>query len=512
MKHLESLLDSLHVYQPDLASSSDLKSHSSILTSGATRYREIESYIERQIARLRIPGVALAIVENDRLVYLRGFGRERPGGEAPTSRTPFFIGSLTKSITALAVMQLVEAGKLELDASVQRYLPWFRVVDAEASARITVRHLLNQTSGLPTSAGEIALANFDNSPGASERQARALTTLVLKRPVGAECEYSNTNYSLLGLIIEAVCGESYEEYLQKQIFDPLEMRHTYTSPSKAKQRGLAAGYRYWFGFPIPSSNLPLPHGSLAAGLVISTMEDMAHYMIAHLNGGRYGTAQILSPAGMAELHRGVIEYRKMGVSAGKYGMGWFESELGQTKLLWHSGTLPDFAAYMALLPEQKKGLVLLFNASHHWMNPVLTEFGTGVAALLAGEKPGPLLFMRLIPWALRGQVLIPAFQLAGVAATLRLLRRWHFEPEGRPSGRRAWGRHILLPLISNLALALTMLPLLSKRRGYLRLYMPDYSLMTIVCGGFSLGWSFLRTGLVLRALRRSGRLATEPSD
>ena len=99
--------------------------------------------------RLHIPGASLAIIEGDRIVHMRGFGQARPGGETPTPQTPFFIGSLTKSITALAVMQLVEAGKVELDAPVQRYLPWFRVADPEASAQMTVRHLLNQTSGLP---------------------------------------------------------------------------------------------------------------------------------------------------------------------------------------------------------------------------------------------------------------------------------------------------------------------------------------------------------------------------
>jgi CubicO group peptidase (beta-lactamase class C family) len=95
--------------------------------SNDTPYDAIDAYVEQQIHRLNIPGISLAIVEGDRIVHLRGFGRARPGGKAPTPQTPFFIGSLTKSITALAVMQLVEAGKIELDAPVQRYLPWFRV-------------------------------------------------------------------------------------------------------------------------------------------------------------------------------------------------------------------------------------------------------------------------------------------------------------------------------------------------------------------------------------------------
>ncbi len=486
--------------------------------SNSGPYDVIDAYVEEQRHRLNIPGVSLAIVEGDEIVHLRGFGQARPGGEAPSPQTPFFIGSLTKSFTALAVMQLVEAGKIDLDAPVQRYLPWFRVADLQASARMTVRHLLNQTSSLPTSSGEIPLADFDSRPGATERQSRALSTLVLTRPVGSAFEYSNANYNLLGLIIEAASGELYVDYVQKHIFTPLEMRHTYTSPAVARQNGLAVGHQFWFGIPVAAPHMPLPHGSLPGGLLISSSVDMAHFLIAHLDGGRYGNVQILSGAGMDELHRGVADFSAMGLSLGQYAMGWFATETGQTKLLWHGGTLPDFGAYMALLPEQKKGVVLLFNASHHWLTPVLADFGAGVAALLAGEQPAPVPFVRAIPWVLRGQLLIPALQIAGVVATQRWLRRWRLDPDSRPRGGSKWGLHILLPLIANLLPALTLVPMLGRRRGYRKLYMPDFSWIAMVCGGFSLAWSIVRTGLVLGTLRGSpspqrfrGRLSNKQS-
>ncbi len=469
--------------------------------SNSASYDAIDAYVEGKMRRLNIPGVSLAIVEGDKIVHLRGLGQARPEGEAPTPQTPFFIGSLTKSFTALAVMQLVEAGKIDLDASVQRYLPWFRVADLQASAQMTVRHLLNQTSGLPTLSGEITLADFDNSPGATECQARALSTLVLTRSVGSVFEYSNSNYNLLGLIIEAASGELYADYIKKHILTPLDMRHTYTSQAMAKQNGLAVGYQYWFAIPFAAPNMPIPHGSLPGGMLISSSEDMARYMVAYMNGGRYGDVQILSVAGIDELHRGVADFIFRGISLGQYGMGWYVDWIGQTKLLWHSGILPHFFSYMALLPEQKKGVVLLFNADHHWMSPVLTEVGTGVAALLAGDQHAPVPFVGMIPWILRGQLLVPALQIAGVVATLRLLRRWRLEPERRPSGGRKWGLHVLLPLVSNLLVVLTLRPLLGKRRGYLRLYMPDFSWIAMVCGSFSLLWSFMRTRLVLRALR-----------
>jgi CubicO group peptidase (beta-lactamase class C family) len=470
-------------------------------TSQRDAYEEIDAHIERQMERLNFPGATLAIVEDNEIAHLRGFGQARPGGEAPTPQTPFFIGSLTKSFTALAVMQLVEDGKVALDAPVQRYLSWFRVADPQASAQITVRHLLNQTSGLPTSSGEIQLADLDDRPDATERQARALSTLVLNRPLGTAWEYSNANYSLLGLIIEAASGESYADYVQEHIFTPLEMCHTYTSEAEVKQNGLAVGHQYWFAMPSAVPNMPIPHGSLPAAGLISTSEDIARYLIALLNGGRSGNAQLLSGAGIDELQRGVADIREMGLSLGQYGMGLVVDKIGQTKLVWHTGTLPHFGAYIALLPEQKKGVVLLFNACHHWMNPVQAEFGGDVAALLAGEQPAPSKF-GVVPWVLRGQLLIPAVQIACIVATVRLLRRWRLDPALRPSGVRKWGLHILLPLIPNLLVALTLLPMLGKRRGYLMLYMPDYSWIAMVCGSFSLAWMVLRTGLVLRILRK----------
>ena len=496
-----------------------------ITTRAGTSYEAIDAYVEGQVRRLNIPGVSLAIIEGDRIVHLRGFGRAnaagfgranaagfgkanaagfgkaRPGGDAPTSQTPFFIGSLTKSFTALAVMQLVEAGKVQLDAPVQRYLPWFRVADPQASAQMTVRHLLNQTSGLPVLPSEAALADFDDSPDVVERQVRALATHKLTRPVGSKFEYSNTNYNVLGLIVEAASGKSYVDYIQQHIFDPLEMHHSYTSKAAAQRDGLAVGHRYWFGFPIPVPNLSIPLGSLPSGQLISSAEDMAHYLIAHLNGGRYEGTQILSQAGIDELHRGAVEWKEMGAAIGYYGMGWISQGTGKTRIVSHSGIVPDFGAFMALIPEQKRGIVLLFNANHALMKMTLDEVGMGAAQQLAGERRTRTIFGAL-HLGMRGLLLIPILQMAGVISTLQLLKRWRQDLSFRPSRGRMWGQHILIPLVPNLLFGLTLLPMLGKMRGWIRLFMPDFAWIAWISGGFAWIWAILRTGLVLRAMRR----------
>lgn len=460
----------------------------------------IDAYIEQQMRRLDIPGASLAIVEGDRIVHLRGFGRARPGGEAPSPQTPFFIGSTTKSFTALAVMQLVEAGKVELDAPVQRYLPWFRVADPRPSAQMTVRHLLNQTSGLPLAPGWQHLADFDARPGATERQARALSTLQLARSVGSAFEYSNTNYNLLGLIVEAASGKSYADYIQAHIFDPLGMRHSHTSKAAAKQDGLAVGHQSWFGVPIPV-DLPVPVGSLPSGQLISNAEDMGHYLIAYLNEGRYGEVQVLSSAGIAELLRPALPATSGGVQMGHYAMGWYVEDQGKTKVIWHSGMIPDFYAYMALVPDQKKGVVLLVNANHFTGELTLTEVGRNVATLLAGNPPAPIK-LGAVPWVVRGFLLVPIFQIVDVLVTLRRVRRPRRDAVLRPGPRRKWGLDVLLPMVLNLIPVAGGLALWGSRlRGFFLLFLPDLSWLALISGGFGLVWTFLRTGLVLRALR-----------
>jgi CubicO group peptidase (beta-lactamase class C family) len=323
------------------------------------------------------------------------------------------------------------------------------------------------------------------------------------------------NYNLLGLIVEAASGESYAAYVQDHIFGPLDMRHSYTTRTEAQQNGLAQGHRYWFAYPVAAPDLPLPRGSLPSGQLISSTEDMSHYLIAQLNEGRYCGVQVLSPAGIAEMHLPGVEFTMMGVS-GQYGMGWFIEDHDQVRIVSHSGIVPDFFAYMAILPGQKKGLVLLMNADHFLMsNTVLLEIGMGAATLLAGARPDPVRWGIVIPWVLRGLLLIPALQILGVAATLLRLRRWRRHPNSRPSRRRMWMLHILLPMIPNLTVAATPIALVaSPLRGFLLLYAPDTSWLARICGSFAGIWVFVRSGLILWTLRRgqSSRASVHATD
>ena len=317
----------------------------------------IDRYIQAQMNKSHIPGLALGIVQGDQVAHLKGFGTANDSGSAVTPQTPFILGSLSKSFTALAVMQLVEAGKIQLDAPIVRYIPWFRVADPPASIRITVRQLLNQTSGLSTGTG----TNFLLSPTTEtlEQGVRGLRTATLVSPVGTSFNYSNANYMILGLLVQTVSQEPYGIYIQQHIFGPLDMSHSFTSQAQARQAGMATGYRYWFGFPVPF-DAPYLQDQLPAGYIISTAEDMSHYLAMYLNGGRYHGKVLLSAAGIAQMEQPAVKV----AADTAYGMGWFVTTWGGVDAFYHGGDVPNFHSAMVLVPHGNWGIIILENVNN----------------------------------------------------------------------------------------------------------------------------------------------------
>jgi CubicO group peptidase (beta-lactamase class C family) len=473
-----------------------------------TDFAAIDAYVQSEMQSAHVPGVALGIVQGDQILHLKGFGIADPSGRPVTPQTPFIIGSTTKSMTAVAIMQLVEADKIELDAPVQQYLPWFRVADPEASTHITVRHLLNHTSGLPTTTQTEFITSSDTSETALEQRVRALADAELSAPVGTTWQYCNANYVILGLIIESVSGQSYESYLQEHLFTPLEMHQTFTSQVEAQQHEMATGYRYWFGFPVPA-DLPFDRGNLPAGFVISSAEDMAHYLIVHLNGGRYGEAAILSPAGIAELHRPAVPVEGTDIF---YGMGWYIAPTNGVPTVRHVGETANFHANLVLVPEGEWGIVLLMNGDSAFLGRSrIEEMVTGVTSLLVGRTPPAAtpLYEELFFYFLTLGILF--LQIIGIIRSVKLLRRWRTQPERRPRGllRAVW--HVVPPLVLNLIPAFLFLVFVPQLFGLSlpgTIYRaPDLGYVMAVSSGIALAWSLVRTGLALFTLSQSRNIA-----
>ncbi len=351
--------------------------------------KAIDTYIVEKMRMPRIPGLAVAIVKEDQIVYLRGYGHANPHGQPVTPQTSFIIGSVTKAFTALAVMQLVEAGKVQLDAPVQRYIPWFRVADPVASTKITVRQLLNQTSGLPMIREPQFWTNLDDQ--ALQRTVRFLQTVNLDFPPGQSFGYSNANYETLGLIVQEVSGQLYEDYVKQYIFGPLDMRNSFVSREEASQHEMASGYRWWYGIPFPVT-FPYNRSELPAGYLFSCAEDMAHFLIAQMNHGKYRDANILSPAGIRLTHTVPIP--------NTYGMGWESSKMDGHPLINHDGGTPNFQSSVFFDPDERIGVFVAANvmcaldafSSPHGSTPLDGSTVRGMAhhlLNLAANRPPP---------------------------------------------------------------------------------------------------------------------------
>ncbi len=464
----------------------------------------IDKFVQGEMAAQRIPGLALGIVQGDKVVYQRGFGEADASGRSVTPQTPFIIGSLSKSFTALAVMQLVEAGKIDLDAPVQRYLPWFRVADKNASARITVRHLLNQTSGLSTKTGRSFQGSDDTSDQALERAVRKLHTAELTNPVGATHQYSTINYSVLGLIVQTVSGESYEAYIERHVFQPLQMNRSFTSQAVAKQHGLATGHNYWFGRP-RAADLAFNRGLIPAGYLIASAEDMTHYLIAQLNRGSYEKAAVLSPAGIAALHRPAVPTPENGTS---YGMGWFVGPINGIPAIHHQGETFNFHANAVLTPGNRSGVVVLLNAENSLDLFTSGRMGTiadGVTSLLAGKEPEPppSNAPTFVVYALLFGVIV--LQIRGMIRSIAALRGGTYA-----SGRLPPRLRIAGSLALSLAWAALVLVLLPKQFGVPLLVLasglPDLAYALLVSGLVAIGWGVVRTIWALYVLRKERRL------
>jgi CubicO group peptidase (beta-lactamase class C family) len=464
----------------------------------------IDAYIEKEMREVHIPGLALGIVHNDEVVHLRGFGKADPSGRAVTPQTPFILASASKSFTALAIMQLVESGKVDLDAPVRRYLPDLRVADEVASAQITVRHLLHHTSGLPEDSSFGPMLSNDIRDDALRDRVRALEDVQLSHGVGAAFEYTDPNYDVLGLVVQTVSGQSYESYIADHVFAPLGMRHSYTNQSDARRNGLATGHRSWFGYPM-RFEAPYSRTAMPSSYLISSAEDITHFLTVQLNGGRYQGTSVLSPDGIAAMHEPAV---REGTRDIFYGMGWESRSVNGVPVVGHDGTNVNFYADMALDPNDRWGVVILINFDSLNLNGGrLQNLSSGVISLLRGAAPAevPMPHHPLLAPATLLVAVVTALMLAGIVRTVLLLRHWHSRPESRPRGAAAVALRVGLPLIANLGWGLGMLlvfPQIAYPLKPTMLLVPDLGYLVLASGLTALVWGVLRTVLVYFALRR----------
>lgn len=305
------------------------------------------------MAKNNVMGAAVVIVNENEPVFMKGYGVRNSENEKVQPTTRFDIGSLTKSFTAMAILQLVDNDLIGLEDYVTDHLPDFATKNSYYSNKIQIKHLLNHTSGFSTLQGNSMEADGHNGPRALEITIRNLKHVTLHYRAGDHAEYSNANYILLGAIIEHITGSTYEKYIHTHIFEKLHM----TASDFDFSGAVAMPYRYFFGIPVEYEFKGTRDEISAAGIT-SSVKDIGRYLSAILRKD-----SILVSSQEYEHLFNLISSGSNQV--GTY--GWMTASVNKNgkeiKFLYHDGLAPGFHSVMILFPEQRYGIMVTTNTS-----------------------------------------------------------------------------------------------------------------------------------------------------
>ncbi|KAA0773950.1 MULTISPECIES: serine hydrolase domain-containing protein [Bacillus] len=340
----------------------------------------LDKYIEKFIKEQNIPGASVAIVHNKDVFFTKTMGITGESEKKVTSKTPFAIGSISKSLTALAIVKLIEDKKIKLEDPVQRYLPWFQLKDSQISSTITIQHLLTHTSGISTYEGLALSDKQSKNSTALQENVMKLSNVKLTAPPGEKYQYSNANYIILGALIDEVTNETYSSYMEKCIFQPLNMNGAAASKETAYEKGYLTGYQSWFGIPRKSivsyDNAGAPYGYITANL-----EDMIQY-IMFLN--RQEHTQFLKKENIDLYLSSLYKIN----SEKSYGFGLRTTNINKgDKMIWHSGSTPDARAEIFILNKSGWSGVILTNKNHVLEELALSVLKNGIISILNGKEP-----------------------------------------------------------------------------------------------------------------------------
>lgn len=327
-----------------------------------------ERSAKKAMREWRVPGIAVAIVKGDRLIYARGFGVKKLGSSNPVDEsTVFQIGSVSKSFTATLVSMLVEEGKITWKNKVKDHLPNFRLHDPRATREFTVEDLMSQRSGLPPHSGRLL-------PHLGFNRDHIMNTLRYIKPAGSfrsEYAYQNNLFLVAAALVEKKTGMSWEKNLFTRILHPLGMANTTATLNGYQSSGNAAQGHY-YAEPGPGSPvMPIPmnwpyhywvYTVAPAGGINSNVLDIAKWLRLHLGRGTLKRKRFVCEANIKFMHT-----PKIAAGSGPWGerrhycVGWVQSEYSPYPILWHNGGTSGMKSITAMVPEAGIGIVVLSN-------------------------------------------------------------------------------------------------------------------------------------------------------
>ncbi|MBP1656285.1 MAG: putative beta-lactamase class penicillin binding protein [Bacteroidetes bacterium] len=382
----------LHQTVPSPLEAQPLREHPDV----APTIKLLEQWIEAQMEYRALPGLALAIVHDQTLVWSRGFGYADLKTRTPmTPRTIFRIASITKTFTSTAILQLRDRGKLRLDDPVSTYLPWFTYKNRHAEGpAVTVRQLLTHTSGLPR---ESAFPYWtDYKFPSREEMVTALQSQESIFEPETRYKYSNLGMAILGEVVATAAGESYDAYITKNILQPLRMTSSSVSPPESLRSRYATGYgrRFADGTRMESPFMD-SRGLTPAANISSTVEDLALFASFHMLEGKNTQGQILKGSTLREMHR--VHWIQTGWRSGR-GLGFAVSKDDSRVTYGHGGWVAGNRSQLLISPKEKVAVIVMTNADDgapgFFANRALSMLAPVIAKATAPPvsepKPDPL--------------------------------------------------------------------------------------------------------------------------
>jgi CubicO group peptidase (beta-lactamase class C family) len=332
----------------------------------------LETYIERAMRDWGVPGLAIAIVKDDKIVYARGFGvRNSETREPVDENTIFATGSITKSFTTTAIAMLVDEGKMSWDTPVKKYLPYFETYDPYVTSALSMRDIACHRTGIEQANylhwGPNDRADTIYYPTRADI-VRAYKYLRPSEGFRTVFAYKNETWVVAGEVIGAVSGTSWDQVLHERIFKPLGMTRSSTSVTETDSQSNVSSIHVLSEGQLRPIKALMSDSASAMGSINSTVMDLAQYARFHLGDGSFGGKPLLSPALFDELHTPQMVDHNAWLTTGtpfaqqtSYSLGWWVQDYRGYKLIRHAGEPPGGSSNILYIPEKHLGVVMLAN-------------------------------------------------------------------------------------------------------------------------------------------------------
>lgn len=337
---------------------------------------DLEPEIRRAMVEGKIPSATVALVSGDKVIWTGSYGESNLWARTPaTVNSVYLIGSTFKAMSTIALLQQMEKGKFKLDDPVGKYLD-FQIQNDDPKNPVTFRHLLTHTSGLT---GDFGAVPVWSNKAPTELGEYLRTSLKVEHPPMTKVEYSNSAFTLVGYLVERLSGVPYRQYIQENIWGPLEMTSTGFDPTPSMDERLSVPYVVDEKTGLQTPSLRIKAAVFPAGIVYGTVLDQANWLILNLNGGVFKGKRIISEATMNQMFTRQYDQFKGGIegiwgneTAG-FGLTWWVQERDGERYFAHSGSLPGYTAFLLGNRDRKLGFAILTNGNR--AHPHLFKLG-----------------------------------------------------------------------------------------------------------------------------------------